>query len=663
MSDSSEFLGISRKAFLTAILISIILPIVLQLNYALLFPYTYAEWGWMKGPWIVTLILGLFIGLLSRVSNKFRISKTDFTVIYAAILISSVFYLVPSYTLGWFTYMVYDEGRRLKILGGEDAPFMPDLWVPKSIDVLVGMFKPGRPYVPWGAWAGPLGYWIVFFIALGLVQIGIATILRKQFIEIERLPFPYAMAGIDIWRASNIAGFEERPGKIFGINSLWLGALLAFILYLPGALASLSAGAISPPQAYWDNIWPGWGIDLSPVITYNVALRVSLSPAYISLALLWPMEILITAVVWYALMYIVLPPIQVFAGVTTIFETQYAHENYYRTGHWYGALMVHFVTRGMIVGLAIVTIAFSWRLFKDAFKGGKIERTSSILIIVGLVLDILLLLAAGVDAWAAVFLPVFAILLYITFARVRAEAGWDTCYGTYGPWYHEMVQLPYIPYQASLTYNTPQACRSVLPFIPLVTDRALVAMQLPPVMEAYKIASETKVSPKVIFKISIISMVISVVIGFILTVWGAYTYVWDIGWVGAADKVMWSDWVSAMIYEGQVIHQANDWRLWMPQFISGIVLAGFIEYARRIFIWFPFSVAGIILGDAALTGSFMFIPNLLAFVIKFVAIRFGGVKVYENYIRPFCTGFFTVSWIMVWLNVIGVRHPILAPTA
>ena len=52
----------------------------------------------------------------------------------------------------------------------------------------------GQP-VPWRWWIIPLFWWSTFYIAMFLVGASIIVILRKQWVDHERLSFPLAKVG------------------------------------------------------------------------------------------------------------------------------------------------------------------------------------------------------------------------------------------------------------------------------------------------------------------------------------------------------------------------------------------------------------------------------------------------------------------------------------
>jgi len=95
-------------------------------------------------------------------------------------------------------------------------------WImPQDEEAIRGFFEglaPGAP-IPWRAWLRPLACWIPFILALYVVMICIPVIMRRQWMERERLVFPLAQLPMEMVRRD-----EESGGFPFFSNRLmWFG--------------------------------------------------------------------------------------------------------------------------------------------------------------------------------------------------------------------------------------------------------------------------------------------------------------------------------------------------------------------------------------------------------------------------------------------------------
>ncbi len=93
--------------------------------------------------------------------------------------------------------------------------------------------------IPYGSWVEPLIWWGVFLLALYVTMICIAVIVRRQWIERERLAYPIAQVGLAMIRAEEgdhlINGFFKRPAMWLGCAiPLVIGSMKALQRYEPG---------------------------------------------------------------------------------------------------------------------------------------------------------------------------------------------------------------------------------------------------------------------------------------------------------------------------------------------------------------------------------------------------------------------------------------------
>ncbi|MFP4057334.1 MAG: DUF6785 family protein [Candidatus Brocadiia bacterium] len=86
---------------------------------------------------------------------------------------------------------------------------------------------PSGESIPWSAWAMPLAHWVSFLLALYLVMICVMVILRKQWVENERLIYPITHLPMEMVRQ------EARPGftnPVLRNPWLWAGFAIPFLL-------------------------------------------------------------------------------------------------------------------------------------------------------------------------------------------------------------------------------------------------------------------------------------------------------------------------------------------------------------------------------------------------------------------------------------------------
>lgn len=112
-------------------------------------------------------------------------------------------------------------------------PHMRDWYLVKDA-AAVRDFYEGNPGggIPWDAWLPALMSWFLFYAAFFLALVCIMVILRKQWVEHERLPFPMAQVPLAMFEGG---GGNSVLGPFFKNWVMWLG------FSLPAFISSLTA--------------------------------------------------------------------------------------------------------------------------------------------------------------------------------------------------------------------------------------------------------------------------------------------------------------------------------------------------------------------------------------------------------------------------------------
>ncbi|MBM4031020.1 MAG: hypothetical protein FJ291_04455 [Planctomycetes bacterium] len=111
---------------------------------------------------------------------------------------------------------------------GWDTLIVPHLpsWVRPTDSLAVKWLFEGMPRgetIPWGAWVVPLAMWLSFLFALYFTMIAVMVIVRRQWVERERLVYPMVQLPIEMVKA------EEKPGftnPVLRSGWLWAGILI-----------------------------------------------------------------------------------------------------------------------------------------------------------------------------------------------------------------------------------------------------------------------------------------------------------------------------------------------------------------------------------------------------------------------------------------------------
>ena len=184
-------------------------------------------------------------------ARRFRLLRSsDLVAIYGMLMVGTVMptmglggYLFPL-TTGVF-YYASPENRWNEFV----RPNVPH-WLAPSDESAIRHLYEGLPQgvpIPWGQWVMPLAFWTVFVVSLYLVSFAVVSLLRRRWVEEEKLVYPLAIVPLRLVEA----GGGERRGAVFLRSRLmWAGFVFSafLILYNYAADRLGPMGSIAPLQ-------------------------------------------------------------------------------------------------------------------------------------------------------------------------------------------------------------------------------------------------------------------------------------------------------------------------------------------------------------------------------------------------------------------------------
>lgn len=198
------------------------------------------------GMLVLMLLLLVFVnGPLSRWAPRYAFSAGELTVILSMMLVSCAVPLVgfTSYIIGMLEGIKHNAGSSFEVATLLSNLHLPE-WVFPAVHGqtpaqqatdpvirdLVGRIPPGSAYgIPWSAWLWPLVSWTIWGLAMWGACMCVSLIVRRQWVENERLMFPIAMVYSSLLES-------PKPRRWFndllGNKVFWLG--VAFVVGLRG---------------------------------------------------------------------------------------------------------------------------------------------------------------------------------------------------------------------------------------------------------------------------------------------------------------------------------------------------------------------------------------------------------------------------------------------
>jgi len=499
--------------------------------------------------------------------------------------------------------------------------YLPKWLLITDKDALTGMNHGNvNLYSPLGlvylrAWIVPLTAWGLFFLTLVGMYLCLTVLIRRAWIENEKLTFPIVQLPLAMTSENAGANFFQNPvmwagfGAAFSVSFLnGLHTLFPSIPELHVKLFDLSSIIVNRP-------WSAIGSTQS-----------SFYPFAIGLGYFMPLDLSFSCWFFYVLARVFRVVGDVYgwdanqnSGQTSTFP--YFGEQ--ATGAWFGlGLMLLYAGRGY------------WRqVFESAWLGARsadpVEarryRTAFGGLIVGGLLLALFSALIGMSGWVA--LAFFFIVFFLGFVitRVRAEFG--------SP--HEIVWVN--PVQVLLTLFGSRALGAQdLTLLSMLYwfNRGYRNHPMPNQLEAFKMMDG---KPSVgVGKLCAV-LAFASVISLLSTYWAHLHVLYAYG--GEAKDVGFKSFVGAESY--------NRLAGWLNQPVppasTGLyyIAAGFaftiaLSLMRINFVWWPFHPAGYALA-LSYAMEYFWMPIFIAWALKFLIIRYGGISLHRRAI-PFFLG-------------------------
>ena len=147
-------------------------------------------------------------------------------------------------------------------------PHLPQWALPSPADGAMRYFYEGLPSktaaIPWGVWLGPLLWWLSLILALYLVCFCLSVVMRRQWMERERLPFP--LIEVPLLLAQSEAGRALPP--LLRTRAFWLGCAVPLSIILFNMVGYFFPGWAPIPVFGGSNLKLFEGAPAVPLLLY-----------------------------------------------------------------------------------------------------------------------------------------------------------------------------------------------------------------------------------------------------------------------------------------------------------------------------------------------------------------------------------------------------------
>ena len=470
-------------------------------------------------------------------------------------------------------------------------------------------------------WMAPVLVWSAFIVVLLGVMLCVNTIVRRQWIERERLAFPIVAVPLELTR-------DGTGGGLWASRGLWLGFAIPAVLQTLASLNYLYPSVPHLPIKPSEPVLDLTRLFTAPPWSGVGYFTLAFYPLVIGLTYLLSLEVGFS--LWFFYLF---TKVQSVACVALGYRSPDASLTMQRMPY------LGEQSAGAFIGLAAVALWGMRSHLRDvarrALLGDPAVRDADEPIpyrwaVLGTLGGLAALTAFGVALGMAWHVPAILFVLYflfiITFTRIRAEAGLPWGFGPdMNP--HQLM----IAAGGTRAFSTASLTgMSTLMWFDL--DYRCVAM--PHQLEAMKLAEGARMKPRHVA----VAILLATAVGALASWWAVLTCYYH---YGAATAHV-NDWRTNM---GKVPWQTlQDWlnnplRPDLPRMQGvgvGALVTAFLMAMRQRFVWWPFHPVGYAVAGT-FTMPWLWFPTLLGWLIKLLTIRYGGMKGYRRGI-PFFIG-------------------------
>ena len=459
-------------------------------------------------------------------------------------------------------------------------------------------------------WIVPILSWSAVIFLLMLIFLCLTSLIRKQWIENEKLAYPIIQIPLEI----------TTNRRIFRNRLLWIGFGIAMgINLLNGLQFFFPVLPEIPVKKYNLNIyftqkpWNAMG---------NTPLR--FHPYLIGFSFILPLDLAFSCSFFYLMKKMQL----IFGSATGVSKLQ-------------GYPFLGEQGAGALVALLAIACWNGRKYFASVFSQvirqnrGRTQNEAfshrSTLVTLGLCLLLLAILCirGGMSLWAfSVFIGIY-LMIVIGLTRMRAELG---------PPIHAIGYLTpqYMMISLLGTRRLRAGNLTMLSLLNWLSGASYASFRthpMPDQLEAFKLAERTGVRNRTMFIVLVIASLVGILSSLILYPYAIYREGVAAGseqiHAGGADTYNFlSSWL--------VNPKPMDWLATTVLGLTFIANLG-IMFLRSRFVWCPLHPAGYVIGVAPGTTDIIWFPLLIAMVAKWIILRNGGIKAYRRAI-PFFIG-------------------------
>lgn len=586
----------------------------------------------MMPPILILSALLVLNPVLRRIRPVWVLDQSELLTIYIMLTVSVILSgmgmlqflcttlgAVPHYTTpfnGWDAY-----------IGCVPRQVLPSL---SAIDA----FYRGDQLIPWQAWTSPVLLWSGFFFCMLFCMLCINSIMRKQWMDRERLTFPIVQLPLEM---------TEPRTSFFKNGWMWLGFGIA-----AGLESMNSLNFLFPSVPYLQLRAYNIGTNFTaPPWNAIGSLTTTFYPLAIGLGFVLAADVSFSC--WF------------FYLVTKLEGVVVAATGWKTSGGFCSPPYVQEQGVGAFIGITLVAIYLARRHLRDvlakAFRrrpdvDDSQEPMSYSMAVMGLIVGFLVMLVFCHYVGMSPYVSTAYLGLYLVFAtaitRMRAEAGPAWTMG------------PYTPALDVIVRSVGSGAFGMQNLVALGYfnwfSLEMRCCPMPVQMEGMKMAQAARVRQRAMTIVMTAAIVAGIAIGF----WACLAVWYKFG-AGSAKVEPWRTNMGRVPFERISTYMLNPSKpdtTGMAAMGFGMLVTFLMSALRTKFIWFPFHPVGYALANTG-TMYWLWCPFLIAWVCKVTITKYGGIKCYRGAL-PFFLGLVLGDYMIssLWAlagSVLGIR--------
>ena len=623
--ESAKMSGTSFRAVLIGVLF--VVAVCFIVCYAELV-IRYIQIGFLQFP---PVVIGIFFflvlanGLLQKIAKRLKFSQQELMTIYCMMLMASMVSsrglmekLIPA--LVAVNYYANETNAWAELffphIKGWVVPFDPSKGELQSVSV--GFYEKMEEWqsIPWDKWSVPLLAWGVLVLMIFFGFLCLASLLRRQWVDNEKLTFPFAQLPLEFVRGT-------ESGGLFRNRLTWVGfAIPALIFTLNGLHGIIPA---VPHLAL--------NTSLNRYFTERPFNSIGYTPLYLSFAAIGFFYLLPVQLLFSLWVFFVFTRVQ--CVIAASFGMRITSMPLYPTQSFIGYQIAGAYVV-LVCYLFYVSIPHLKQVLKKAFRKAELDDSNELMpysvafwgLILSFILTVLWCYMSGITLWFAAFeVLIYMFFVAVVMARSTAEGGLLMTETSFRP-----VDM-YSMVMAKSTLGGPTL--TMLSLIDAVFTRDQRGLILTGFLDSLKISDGANMKRRSLLPILTVGILVAMFSAGVIHLWlpyhrGAlnmYSYVY---W----GNPLWGFRDNAAAVE-RVGGQYIDWSA-LVFFTVGVGVTIFLVIMRTMFWWWPLHPLGYAL-SASWTLIVFWFPVLVAWAIKQPLMRYGGIKHYRKF-RPFFLG-------------------------